>query len=175
MPPPFPETIGTMEYPKRKHPRLKQYDYQTPGYYYVTIHTVPNAPDLSNIQQFSPLCAPRVQLTVLGEEVQRQLYALEKRFPYVKLDKYIIMPNHIHMILRLLEHREGEGHRPALPQVIGTYKSLTTRGCNEIDNRPGRKVFQTSFYESVLRNEKAYQEIWRYIDDNPAKWLSNSR
>ena len=58
-------------------------------------------------------------------------------------------------------------------EVVGAYKSITTRECNRIMGTPGQPLFQTSFYESVLRNEKAYQECWRYIDENPLKWALN--
>ena len=98
--------------------------------------------------------------------------ALERRYPYARIDKYVIMPNHIHVILRLLAE-PVERKRPGITNIIGTFKSLTTRAYNQEFDTPGKKVFQTSFYETVLRNEKAYQECWRYIDDNPAKWLLN--
>ena len=55
--------------------------------------------------------------------------------------------------------------------IVGAYKSLTTRAINQKQNTPGRKQFQTSFFETVLRSERAYQECWRYIDENPLKWL----
>ncbi len=155
-----------MEYPKRKHPRLKQYDYRLPGYYYVTIHIAQNAPILSHIRP-----GPQVCLTATGAEARRQLSALEARFPFVKLEKSVIMPTHIHMILRLTQQEPATENRPGLPLIIGVYKSLTTRSCNERDGLPGRRLFQTSFYETVIRNERQYQECWRYLEGNPSRWL----
>ena len=113
-------------------------------------------------------------LTQVGKIAEQQLFALEKRYPCVKIDKYVIMPNHIHAIFRLTE-AAGASPRPTLMDVVGTYKSLTTRTCNQLCGTPGRKLFQTSFYETVLRNEKAYQECWLYIHGNPAKWLENRK
>jgi len=55
--------------------------------------------------------------------------------------------------------------------VVGAFKSLVTRQYNEMKKTPGRKLFQVSFYETVLRNETAYVECCRYIDENPLKWL----
>ena len=112
-----------------------------------------------------------VQLTALGRIVEHQLISLEQRYTNVKIDKYAIMPNHIHTIIRLTEETAGASPRPTLMDVVGAYKSLMTRACNLADNTPGRKLFQTSFYDTVLRNEKAYQECWRYIDGNPGKWM----
>ncbi len=101
------------------------------------------------------------------------MFCLEERYPYVKIDKYVIMPTHIHAII-VLEETAGASPRPTLMDVICAYKSLTTKELNQTFNTPGRKIFQTSFYETVLRNEKAYQECWKYIDGNPGKWLENS-
>ena len=156
-----------MERPQRKYPRLKGYDYSMPGYYYVTIHTKLQGNILSRVGQG---CDPGVQLTKIGEVADQQLWQLETRFPSVRIDKYVIMPTHIHAIIRLLEDSAGAAARPTLMDVVGTYKSITTRECNRIMGTPGQPLFQASFYESVLRNEKAYQECWRYIDENPLKW-----
>ena len=156
-----------MTRPERKHPRLKNYDYSQPGYYYVTIHTAVSAPALSRIL---PQTVPQIQLTQHGETAERQLLDLPRRYPNVRVDKYVIMPTHIHVILQLLQPPAGTGG-PSLTDVICAYKSLTTRQCNQWENMPGRKLFQTSFYETVLRNEQAYQKCWRYIDGNPGQWL----
>ena len=128
-------------------------------------------PALSSIGRGLAPAEPVVVLTALGRIVQQQLLALEQRYSCVQIDKYIIMPNHIHAIIRLTGETAGVSPRPALMDVVGAYKSLTTRACNLADRTPGRKLFQTSFYESVLRNETAYQECWRYIDGNPGKWM----
>ena len=155
-----------MEKPKRKHPRLKNYDYSLPEYYYVTIHAEKDAPRLSEIKNVE------VHLTGLGEIAKEQLFALQDRYPNVIVDKYVIMPTHIHAIIRLME-KPVETQRPTLTDVVCAYKSLTTRQCNQQFGTPGRKLFQISFYETVLRNEWAYQECWKYIDGNPGKWLTD--
>ena len=162
-----------MEQPKRKHPRLKQYDYSLPGYYYVTIHTERGGPPLSGIEQGTQPGKTAVLLTELGEVAEQQLLALEERYSNVKIDKYVIMPTHIHAIIQLMEPTAGASPRPTVMEVVGAYKSLTTRACNRAFGTPGKKLFQTSFFEKVLRNEKAYQECWRYIDENPLKWILN--
>ena len=161
-----------MEMKKRKHPRLNFYDYSLPGYYYVTIHTEKNVATLSGVRPAAAPAGAVVRLTRLGEIAEQQLLALEQRYSCVRIDKYVIMPNHIHIIIRITEETAGASPRPTLMDVICAYKSLTTRMYNQLSRTPGRKLFQTSFYETVLRNEKAYQECWRYIDGNPAKWLA---
>lgn len=159
-----------MELKSRKHPRLKNYDYSLPGYYYVTIHNEKGSPPLSAVRQDGTLSQAVTVLTPHGKIAYQQLFALEKRYAYVKIDKYVIMPSHIHTIIVL---KPGERPRPTLMDIIRAYKSLTTRACNERFATNGKKLFQASFYESVLRNEQAYQECWQYIEENPAKWLLN--
>ena len=174
MPPPQPTLVTEMDYVKRKHPRLKQYDYSLPGYYYVTIHAVQDAPVFSLVNSGKIPGEAEVTLTETGGIIRSQLLDLEKRYFSVSVDKYVIMPTHIHVILQLAGETKGSGKLPALPEVVGAFKSLATRTCNQVFSTPGRKLFQTSFYETVLRNETSYQECWRYMEGNPSRWLMNS-
>ena len=157
--------------PERKHPRLKEYDYSLPGYYYVTIHIAEEAPRLSSVGRGLAPAGAVVCLTLQGKIAQEQLLALEYRFPNVKIDKYVIMPTHIHAIIRLADGERERNGKPTLMDVVRVFKSLTTRECNVAVNTPGAKLFQTSFYETVLRNETAYQKAWQYIDQNPDHWF----
>ena len=84
------------------------------------------------------------------------------------IDKYVIMPNHIHLILTLQAGTGGASPSPTVTQVVGTFKSMTTRLCEGES-----KLFQRSFYDHVIRNDMDYQEIWTYIDQNPAKWAED--
>ena len=156
-----------MELPERKHPRLKNYDYSQPGYYYVTIHTASPEIRLSSVGRGLAPAEAVIRLTRLGEIAENQLLDLQSRYSCVRLDKYVIMPTHIHAIICI----ENGENRPSLTDVICAYKSLTTRIANLTFDTPGRKQFQISFFETVLRNKKAYQECWRYTEDNPQKWL----
>ena len=92
---------------------------------------------------------------------------LEQRYPSLKIDQYVIMPNHIHAIL-LLEETAGDSQRPTIMDVVCAYKSLTTRECKKV--RPVDKLFQTSFYEHIIRDRNDYNEIVRYIHENPINW-----
>ena len=89
-----------MDRPQRKYPRLKHYDYSLPGYYYVTIHTQEQGNVLSTVGCGLP---PTVRLTSIGKLAEQQLRQLETRFPFVRIDKYCVMPTHIHAIIRFLE------------------------------------------------------------------------
>ena len=156
-----------MEYHNRKYPRLKEYNYSLPGYYYVTIHNEHGAIQLSSINPGDIRHRASVSLTQTGMIAVEQLMLLEQRYSYVRIDKYVVMPTHVHVILRLLD---GTLPRPGLTDIVGAYKSLVTRAVNAVHNTPGQKQFQRSFYETVIRSEKAYQSCWKYIDENPDRW-----
>ena len=152
--------------PQRKHPRLKHYDYSTAGAYYITICTHSRKCLLSHVVGDSCASA-KVQYSAYGKIAEEQLFQLEKRSPSLKIDQYIIMPNHIHAIL-LLEETAGVRSRPAITDIICAYKSLTTRECKKL--HPIDKLFQTSFYEHVIRGREDYDEIAEYIANNPKQW-----
>ena len=89
----------------------------------------------------------------------------------LKVDQYVIMPNHIHAVL-ILEETAGASPRPTLTDIVCAYKSLTTRACKKL--LPINKLFQTSFYEHVIRGREDYKEIVKYIAENPSRWESDN-
>ena len=92
---------------------------------------------------------------------------LEQRYPSLRIDQYVIMPNHIHVIL-LLGETVGDIPSPTIMDIVCAYKSLTTRACKKV--RSVDKLFQTSFYEHVIRGYKDYDDIAEYIANNPKQW-----
>ncbi len=162
--------------PKRKHPRLSDYDYSTPGAYFITICTKDKRCLLGNIvgRGLAPaeerLDCVSVQMiqSAYGTIAEKQLLLLEQRYPLLKVDQYVIMPNHIHAIMILEPDTAGASPRPTIPQIVGAYKSLTTKACKQI--QPIEKLFQTSFYEHVIRGREDYEEIASYIQNNPMRW-----
>ena len=154
------------DFPKRKHPRLDHYDYSTAGAYFITICTQNRRCLLSRIvgRRLSPA---EIQYTAYGLIAREQLLLLEQRYPSLKIDQYVIMPNHIHAIL-LLEETAGDSRRPTVMDIVCAYKSLTTRQCKKL--LPVDKLFQTSFYEHVIRGREDYNEIAEYIVNNPKQW-----
>ena len=152
--------------PKRKHPRLKEYDYSTPGAYFITICTRNRKCLLSHIVGRG-LAPAEIQYTQYGEIAREQLRLLEDRFPNLKIDQYVIMPNHIHAIFILTE-TAGASPRPTVMDIVSAYKSLTTRACKKL--HPIDKLFQASFYEHVIRGREDYSENAEYIMNNPKQW-----
>ena len=152
--------------PKRKHPRLDSYDYSTAGAYFITICTCNRRCLLSHIVGRG-LAPAEIRLTKYGVIAEEQLLLLEERYPQLKIDQYVIMPNHIHAIL-LLEETAGGSQRPTITDIVCAYKSLTTIKCKKV--YPIKKLFQTSFYEHIIRGRYDYNEIAEYIVNNPKQW-----
>lgn len=92
---------------------------------------------------------------------------IPKLYPCVRLDKYVVMPNHIHCIL-VVSAQDGNAGRRDVRTIIGQYKMSVTKRIRAME--PGKQIWQRSFYDHVIRSQADYENIWRYIDDNPRRW-----
>ena len=157
-----------MEQHVRKSNRLKHYNYSSPGAYFLTICTEGQQPILSRIVGGGALDAPEIRLTKTGHIVRDCLLS-GNQIPGVTVDKFVIMPNHIHIILIIDAAVSGEitqATSPAnavIPHFIATFKRFCHRDA-------GRRIFQRSYHDHVIRNSSDYRRIWQYIDNNPARW-----
>ncbi|MBP3696332.1 MAG: transposase [Clostridia bacterium] len=165
-----------MDLPNRKPNRLKGWNYNNGASYYVTVCTHQKQNTLSLICRDSPCGCPHIKLTDLGEIVQNVIYRVENKYSdFVVFDNYVIMPNHLHLIVSIkneADERTAARAVPTLSKLIGEIKSCAAvdwiRHCksNSIDIAP---VWQRSYYDHVIRCQQDYEEIWRYIDENPYK------
>ena len=154
----------------RKHTRLKDYDYSQPGAYYITVCVKNRRSILSAIVGRG--LAPAVpELSSYGMIVKEELFNLEKRYDYIKVDRYVIMPNHIHVILILGEKTAGASPRPTVCDAVCAWKSLSAARCRK-QNLQGA-LWQTSFYDHVIRDEQDYIIRAEYIENNPARWAED--
>ena len=163
----------SVELPKRKHPRLDDYDYSSAGLYFITICTHNRKCIFSKIvgRGLAPAESDeiRTEYKLYGKIAENQLLSLKNRYPSLKIYAYVIMPNHIHLIINPAFGTAGASPRPTVMDIICTYKSLTTRECKKAYMTD--KVFQTSFYEHIIRSKEEYEETLKYIYDNPAHWI----
>ena len=151
-----------MELPKRKPTRLKDYDYSQSGAYFVTICTYNKKCILSDILVGEGLCPlPKSILSPIGTIVKESIQYLNNTYDGVTIDKYVIMPNHIHLIV-VLNNSGGHGN-PPLQNIIGQLKSYTT-------NKYGNILWQRSYHDHIIRGVNDYQKIWEYIDTNEIRW-----
>ncbi len=151
----------------RKPTRLKNHNYSQNGYYFVTICTHSKECIFDSILGQGHAPAGN-KLWTFGEIANAEIIDLERRYKEIKIDKYVIMPNHIHAIIIIENNTAGASPCPTLSDIICTFKSLTTQKCHII--KPKQKIWQTSFHDHIIRDEKDYLKIWNYIDTNPFKW-----
>ena len=145
--------------PKRKPLRLLGFAYSQAAYYFVTVCCKNKAPLFGHIVGNGLDRSAAVCLSRCGEIADADLRALPQHFAGVQVLKYVIMPDHLHLILAL------DGQSASVPQILASYKSGVSRKC-------GRAVWQKSYYDHVIRGQKDFEEIWQYIDNNPQKrWL----
>ena len=161
--------------PKRHSIRLPEYDYSSPGVYYVTLY----------VQErkllFGEIVDGEMRLNDTGEMVQRLWLRLPNKFPGIQLDEYIVMPNHLHGVVKIVgadpcvRPEPVECLKTPLPKIIQWLKTMTTnayiRGVKKYGwpQFPG-KLWQWSFYEHVIRNEDDLNSVREYIVSNPLRW-----
>ena len=157
-----------MKLPKRKPNRLPNFDYSTPGAYFITICTQDKKCILGQIVGGGDLDAPQISLSTIGKKVWRNI-ELSRQIPNIHVDKYVIMPNHIHLILFVDGTLVGGTSRSPSPTnaVVPHFVSTFKRFCHK---DVGAKIFQRSYHDHVIRGEQDYLIIWEYIDYNPARW-----
>lgn len=155
------------DFPKRKNPRLENYDYSKGGGFFVTVCTEKRKNILSEICRGDPCGRPQIKLTELGKTAEEVLKSLEERYDII-LDEYIIMPDHIHFLIFIKSERATARVAPTLGRVVGAYKSLVT---NEWRKKCGscEKIWQRNYFEHIIRNRQDFEEIKKYISDNPTK------
>lgn len=138
--------------PIRKKLRLKHYDYSKQGLYFITICIKNRVEILGNIND------NQIELTKEGIVVQNHIEYIAKKYRNVRVDKYIVMPNHIHMIISIdIENSVN------LSRIIKQYKGSVTK-------QIGYSIWQKSYYEHIIRDEKEYYKIKEYIQNNIINW-----
>ena len=169
---------------RRKQLRLNVYDYSKTGAYFTTICTKDRRLHFKN--------------TEIRRIVEETWLKIPEHFDNLELDNYVIMPNHIHGILKIVGVRfiepekkgvinhapteldncrgevpspRGSGNlTPTLGQIVGYFKYLSTKQINKYRGTPGQKFWQRNYYEHVIRNERELMKIREYITNNPYQW-----
>ena len=163
-----------IEYPVRKRNRLASFDYSSQGSYFITICTDERKCTLSRIITVGD-GFPVPQLTDVGLCTQKYIEQINETYPGVFIDKYVIMPNHIHLLIYLAgECETGTGDpSPTIGNVIGWLKYTITKQVNINSGQENGKVFQRSYHDHIVRNERSYKMISDYIDKNPITWKTD--
>ena len=109
---------------------------------------------------------PKIKLSEIGAIVEKYILSTNN-INELTVDKYVIMPNHIHLIL-FLQNQNGTSRAPSPTNNIISHSISTLK--RFVNKDVGYNIFQRSFHDHIIRGEKDYLKIWNYIDTNPQKW-----
>ena len=149
---------------ERKQRRLEGYDYSQAGAYFVTL--------VCNFRELI-LADPGARRAV------EESWLWLAKYGHVRLDHFVVMPNHLHGVVFLVESSSGGSrtattgyreYRKPLGRIIGAFKTVSTQRVNALRNTPGAPVWQRDFFDRIIRNEAELNRIRQYILDNPANW-----
>ena len=159
-------SVIKMEFTRRKSPRLKGFDYNTPGIYFITICTY----IMRMLFWEEPMCVKPLpvsdRLNFAGQIADDAVRNLSNMFPVI-IDKYVVMPNHIHMLIRI-ENNNIKTKTGLISRVVGCLKMRISKKLHDLNVED--IIWQRSFHDHIIRNEEEYERIWDYIQNNPCKW-----
>ena len=153
------------ELPSRKRNRLKHYDYSSCGAYFITICTSDRRNYFWNGVGATIGRPQDVDLSQYGKLVDEAINNIPSIYPALKLDHYVIMPDHIHLLLIIRADEYGR------PMVAPTISRVVQELKGYITKRIGHSIWQKLFFDHVIRNRQDYEEHVKYICDNPVKWV----
>jgi len=156
---------------QRKPNRLKNFDYSSSGYYFVTICTKDRQ------EYFGNIIDNEMNLNDYGKIIDNIFKSLPIHH-CINLDIYQIMPNHIHFIL-IIPYRRGFARKTptfgnvtpgSLSCVIRSFKSETTKQIRRFIHQPQFIIWQRNYYDHIIHNEYSLFRIRKYIKNNPRNW-----
>ena len=169
----------------RRSIRLKGYDYSLPGAYFITILTY------KRIELFGQIINGTMKLSGFGEIAEAEWFNTAKIRLTISLypDEMVVMPDHIHGIIRIREpdadSKGAASLRPYVDQlgqfkpgvtpgslgaIVRAYKAAVTYRINSFRKSPGSPVWHRNYFDHIIRNDDEFRRIWDYIDANPQNW-----
>jgi REP element-mobilizing transposase RayT len=135
----------------------------------ITNGGTPKAASPTNVQQMSHNCngaveayCVRLSLSEQGRIVEKEIHILSETYEAVEVNKYVVMPNHLHMIIVISDSGRTQ-FAPTISRIVKQFKGSITK-------QIGFSMWQRSYYDHIIRNDEEYQKIWEYIDTNPLNW-----
>ena len=150
--------------PQRKKNRLENYDYSSCGAYFITVCTLERRNYFwKNVGAI--IDRPQdVELSPYGKMVDNAIQSIPSAYPALSLESYVIMPNHIHLLVRVCTDEYGR------PLVAPTMSRVIKQRKGIVSKQAGISIWQKSFHDHIIRNREDYEEHLRYIYENPMRW-----
>lgn len=149
--------------------RLKDYDYKTPSYYFVTICTH------NRYAYFGHISCHTMHLSEPGQMVEDSIKAIPDQFPDITVDSYVVMPNHVHILVGIAVRLTDDDGVTSLSRVVQWFKITTHRlfaeGVRKHNWPPYQgRVWQEGFHDHIVRNDKELEILRAYIAENVERW-----
>jgi len=142
--------------------RKANFNYSKPGIYFVTINTYNKRKLLGSLTDSG------IQLSKFGEIVETVWNTMPGLHVYLKLDEYVVMPNHFHALLHI-KHNIESCPNGGVSSIVRDFKSSTTRKINELRQTPGGRVWQRSYWDKIVYDTETLCRIREYIKTNPRR------
>lgn len=157
-----------MEYKYRKEHRIKWYDYSSVGAYFITVCTKERK-NYFQTEVGAPIGRPHdFTLSSYGLVVEQAINNIENIYSAIIADSYIIMPDHIHLLLIIQNDPRGRPMAaPTISQIVNQMKGYVSK-------QIGQPIWQKSFFDHIIRDIKDYELHIKYIHENPIKWYFHS-
>ena len=139
----------------RKTPRMRNFDYGSENFYFITICTADK----------KCIFGDPGNLNVFGKIARDELKILSRRYDYICVDSFTVMPNHVHAVIQILRKTDDT---KGIDAIVGLYKAGVSRRIRKM--HPDLEVWQRSFHDHVIRNQLEYEKIWNYVTYNDQKW-----
>lgn len=151
--------------PQRKPLRLPNYDYSQNGVYFITFCTREKRVCLWDTSVGTRIARPQEEppLSQWGRVTEGVILQIPVHYPMVTVDAYVVMPNHVHLLLRIARE-DGRAMRvPTVATIVNQLKGAVTK-------QIGRRIWQTRYYDHIIRDDMDYRARYEYIRDNPRRW-----
>lgn len=153
-----------MEIPRRKPNRLESFDYSLPSLYFITICSDGRKNLFWRNSEKNIESLRDIQFTEYGSIVNEAISLINDKYNCVTVEKYVIMPNHVHLLLQIHSDENGRAMpSPTISTVIQQMKGYATK-------KSGFNLWQKSFHDHIVRGQADFEKIWDYIEYNPMKW-----
>ena len=150
--------------PKRKRNRLENFDYSSCGAYFITICTLKKQNYFWNNVGATIGRPQDIILSTYGKMADTAIQNIPSAYSALSLESYVIMPNHIHLLLRVRSDEYGR------PMVAPTISRVINQLKGNVSKQIGTSIWQKSFYDHIIRNRDDYEEHIKYIYENPIRW-----
>jgi REP element-mobilizing transposase RayT len=153
---------------QRRSLRLRGYDYARAGAYYITICTA------ARLQVFGQVLDGLMHLSHEGVVVEQEWLRTPLLRPNIELDAFIVMPNHIHMVVVIVRSAPSSSVPGALRSPSQTLGAIIRGFKSAVTKQLGWPVWQRNYYEHVVRGASDLERIRAYIALNPARWCGDT-